>query len=216
MRITILLIITILITLTTNTALFAQDHENVELVGRIYDQWRTSYDIEVSDDEFAFVAVGFSGLQIYDIYDIETPELIGVLVTDGFCGDLAVSGDYVYLADANEGLLIISVADHDEPEVVGFWSGIANRIVQSGDYVYVWDHYEGLYVISIVDPEQPEEVTLFEKYDVCYDLTLSGDYIYAAGDRGVSVISIVDPEQPEQVAICATNGMARDVAISGE
>ena len=76
MRNAILLLTIICITLTVNINLFARDHENVEQVGRIYNQWDAAYDVVVVG-ELAYVATGLSGLQIVDISDPENPEIIG-------------------------------------------------------------------------------------------------------------------------------------------
>jgi len=59
--------------LSVSDRLFAQDAENVEHVGRIYNQWLNTYNI-VIEDNLAFVAAGRTGLQIVDVSDPENPE----------------------------------------------------------------------------------------------------------------------------------------------
>ena len=61
MRITIISIISICVALTAGADLFAQDDENVEQVGRIYNQWSSAIDVVVVGN-LAYVAAGHSGL----------------------------------------------------------------------------------------------------------------------------------------------------------
>ena len=72
MRITIISIIIICVVLIAGADLFAQDAENVEQVGRIYNQWSYIFDVVVVGD-LAYVAAGGSGLQIVDVSDPENP-----------------------------------------------------------------------------------------------------------------------------------------------
>ncbi|NQT33862.1 hypothetical protein HQ587_01625, partial [bacterium] len=116
MRITIILIISICIALTACADLFAQDHENVEQVGRIYNLWENANDVVVFGD-LAYVAVGVSGLQIVDVSDPENPEIIGYWDDNPeYSYGVAVSGDYAYIADWRSGLCVISVSDPENPE----------------------------------------------------------------------------------------------------
>ncbi len=158
MRITILLVISICIALTAGADLFAQDHENVEQVGRIYNQWGNAQDVVVVGD-LAYVAAGPSGLQIVDISNPENPEIIGYWDDNPWWDTygVAVSGDYAYLA--SDGLRVISVADPEHPEEVGYCdtTNYANDVAVSGDYAYIAEDRSGLRVISVGDPEHPEE-----------------------------------------------------------
>ncbi len=54
----------------------AQDHENVEQIGRIYNQWEAALDVVVVEN-LAYVVTGLSGLQIVYVSNPENPEIIG-------------------------------------------------------------------------------------------------------------------------------------------
>ena len=60
MRFSILLITVICLVFTPLSKLIAQDHENVERVGRIYNQWDRAQDVVVVDT-LAYLAAGRSG-----------------------------------------------------------------------------------------------------------------------------------------------------------
>jgi hypothetical protein len=89
--------------LILSVALQAQDHENVEQVGRIYNYWDYAFDLEVVGD-LAYIAAGVSGLQIVDVSDPDNPEIIGYWDDNpGYAYGVTVSDDYAYLADYHSG-----------------------------------------------------------------------------------------------------------------
>jgi len=54
----------------------AQDHENVELVGTVYNNFDHAYSVVV-EDSLAYVASGNTGLLIVDISNTDNPQLVG-------------------------------------------------------------------------------------------------------------------------------------------
>ncbi len=133
---TTLFLTIICIIFTVSPEVNAQDHENVELVGRIYNQWDAAYDVIVVEN-LAYVAAKRSGLQIVDVSDPEHPDIIGYWDDNpGSARGVAVSGDYAYVADDSSGLRVVSVADPEHPEEVGYYDtdGLACGVKVSGDY----------------------------------------------------------------------------------
>ncbi len=63
--------------------------------------------------------------------------------------DVAVVGDYAYVADWYEGLRIIGVADLASPSEVGFYDtpGSAWGVAAAADYAYVADGNRGLVIL---------------------------------------------------------------------
>ena len=107
MKSVILLILIVCVALTADANLFAQDAENVEQVGRIYNQLDIALDVVVSDD-LAYVAAGVSGLQIVDISNPDSPELVGYWDDNiWFARGVAVSGNYAYLANHPDDLHVV-------------------------------------------------------------------------------------------------------------
>jgi len=62
----------------------------------------------VTKDNKAYVTTGLRGLQIFDVSNNYAPDLIGTVQTE-YARGLAVDDRYVYVADENEGLVIISI-----------------------------------------------------------------------------------------------------------
>ena len=97
MRFNFLFFTSLLLTILTSH-LCAQDSENVEPVGRIYNQWDNAYGISVADN-FAYVAAGLSGLQIVDVSNPENPEEVGYYNTPGYALAVSAVENLAYVAD---------------------------------------------------------------------------------------------------------------------
>lgn len=81
------------------------DTTNVHIVGSL-DEGGYAKDL-VYRDNLIFMTVELGGLQVIDVSDVANPKLVGEVDTEFSLG-LDVDDDYVYVADENEGLIIIA------------------------------------------------------------------------------------------------------------
>jgi len=147
-----------------------------------------------------------------------TIEYVGSYDTDGYAYGVTISGNYAYVADHDNGLVIVNIEDPANPTFVGSYDtdGYAHGVTISGNYAYVADRDNGLKIINIEDPTNP---TLAGNYDTdgyAYGVTISGNYAYVADYyNGLFIINIEDPANPTFAGIYDTDGYAHDVTISG-
>ncbi|MFZ1946842.1 MAG: hypothetical protein WAW06_04795, partial [bacterium] len=108
----------------------------------------------------AYVADLYAGLEVIDITDPASPQVLGSVGTPGSGYGVAVSGTHAYVADYGSGLQAIDVTDPASPQIVGSVNtpGYAYGVVVSGRYAYVADESFGLQVIDISDPTSPQIV----------------------------------------------------------
>jgi uncharacterized secreted protein with C-terminal beta-propeller domain len=140
------------------------------------------------------------------------PVRVGGYDTSGEAYDVAVSGNYAYVADEEAGLQVIDISKPANPKRVGGYdtSGYAVGVAVSGNHAHV-ANYDSLQVIDISNPANPQRV------GGCnigaYGLTVSGNYAYVAGD-GLQVIDVSNPASPQRVG---GNSLydAFDVAVAG-
>lgn len=119
---------------------------------------------------------------------------------------VAVSGNYTYVADRENGLEIFDVSDPSLPELVGKYdNGCVWDVIVSGNYAYLAWSLDGgtphgsLVIVDISDPSAPNYVG---KYDgVSTDLfSVEGNYAYVTPLVGkVGIVDISDPSAPENV-----------------
>jgi hypothetical protein len=157
------------------------------------------------------------GLQMIDISDPTSPSIAGSHDTPGFAWDVAISGDYAYVADCPTGLRVIDISDPTSPSLAGNFDtpGYIHTIAVSGDYAYVADASSGLQVIDISDPASPSLAGSYDTAGSATGVAIAGDYAYVA-DVGLQVIDISDPTNPSIAGNYDTPGAALDIAVSGD
>jgi hypothetical protein len=143
--------------------------------------------------------------------------LIGSCDTPGWASDVALNGDYAYVADYAAGLRIISVADPAHPVEVGHCHTPAEAfdVAVNGDYAYVAADTAGLRVISVADPANPAEVGYCDTPGLACGVVVNADFAYVV-DASLRVISVADPANPAEVGYCYPPDYAIGVAASGD
>jgi len=174
---------------------------------------------------YAYLAEGTSylgtlrGLQVIEISDPESPQIVGSVDTPGFPQAVAVSGSYAYVADFFS-LQVIDITDPRHPQIVGSVDtpGHTLNVAVSGTYAFVADDggYDGrgsLQVIEISDPRNPRIVGSMVTPGHAGAVGVAGSYAYLAESDGLHVVDITNPERPALVGECAA-GSASGVAVS--
>ena len=209
--------------------------------------WRTK-DITVTGN-YAYVtrhkwSAGFnspqSNLTVLDITDPSAPVEVGSLNRTRVNPplDVAVAGNYAYVADGYDGLRVIDVTDPSTPVEVGYWDrnptssylytdDLVREVAVAGNYAYVAlsnsiadSSYvlvnNGLHVIDISTPSAPVEVGSLKTPGRPSGVAVEGNYAYLAdGYAGLRVIDVSTPSAPVEVDWLNTPGYARGVTVAG-
>src|SRR5262245_57720903 len=109
---------------------------------------------------FAYVAASASGLQVIDITNPQSPQIVGSADTPGLAFGVAVSGTHAYVADSVSGLQVIDITNSQSPQIVGSVDTPEDAlgVAVSSTHAYVADYVSGLQVIDITNPESPQIV----------------------------------------------------------
>ena len=84
--------------------------------------------------QYAYIASGTSdGVQVVDWSDRMNPKRVGSFNTAGSCNELCVSGDYVYVADGSNGILVLQQTITDLPEIIIQSGPPTNLVLRTGD-----------------------------------------------------------------------------------
>jgi hypothetical protein len=115
-----------------------------------------------------------SRLRILDITDPTNPVEIGYWDAPCWAQNVVVAGNYVYVADSEEGLRVIDVSYPALPVEVGYYNtpGSASGVAVAESYAYVADGpYFGIYDVSQalgtddnLPISVPQTVTLYPAY----------------------------------------------------
>ncbi|HOU11956.1 MAG TPA: carboxypeptidase regulatory-like domain-containing protein [Anaerolineae bacterium] len=172
-------------------------------------------DIEISGN-YAYITSGSiysgEGLRIIDISNPAQPHIVGFYDTPGKAQNLAIAGNYAYVADGSTGLRIIDVSNPSNPiEVKAIippntsTGGKTTDVVIVDHYAYVAENYEqGLHILDISNPANPVTVGRYAGRPV-HGVAVAGNYAYLAcvgsltTEAGLSIVNISNPAAPQEV-----------------
>lgn len=133
-------------------------------------------------------------------------------------GDVAVRGQFAYVACGLAGVVVVEVTDPAHPAVATTVDtpGYAKSIVVSNHYAYVADGPAGLSVLSIAMPRQPTLVSTLSTGAPTRDVALKAAHAFLAQGNGLAVVDVSDPAAPALVHLEPLTGGALGVAIAGD
>jgi hypothetical protein len=173
--------------------------------------------VAVSGD-YAYIGVGMRVM----IVDISNPtglrEIGATQLLEGEVRDIAVDGNFAYVAAAGGGLFSINIAEPTRPVVTGNVDtpGYAEAVAVAGKYAYVADGPDGLLVIDVFNPEKLKIIGSAYESSYSFDVALQDNRAYiAAAGAGLLVADVSDPTKPRETSSLDTPGYAYGVAISG-
>jgi hypothetical protein len=174
-------------------------------------------DVEGGCAVIAVSSLSFTGVQIVEIDDPASPVLVCTVDTYD-PRDVAISGDYAYVADWESGLQVIDISTPGVARIVATLYGIneAVSVTVAGDIAFVADYWEGLISVDISDPTLPiiiGSVAFTNPIDV--DVDGAWAYVTATFNR-VVVVDISTPEEPRIATDFDTPGRTDGVLASGD
>ena len=120
------------------------------------------------------------------------PQHLGVYRTAAVVWQVAVAGSLAYLADSNEGLVIVDVSKPSSPALVGKCpTDYAVGVQLVGERAYVADQYSGLKIIDVHDPASAAYVAQTKLAGLVLGVAVAEPLVYAAdGDGGLCVLQM--------------------------
>lgn len=145
---------------------------------------------------------------------------LGTFATTGMALDVAVSGNYAYIAESSSGIQIVDISNTSSPALVGSYTASgANHIFIYGSTMYVADGTD-LKVLDISTPTVPSLLrTYTESGFRAGNVVSDGTYAYVTGTMNsnsfvVKAIDVSTPSAPVLWRTLTVDGAA-DIAISG-
>ena len=171
-----------------------------------------------------FVAVGFLiAVQAFEDNGASAENTInccfkGGYNTAGYAQDVAVTGDYAYVADNRNGLVIVDITDKSKPQRVGHYDtgDYAKDVTVVGDYAYVADSRNGLIIVDITNKSDPQRAGYYYTSGSARGVAVEGGYAYVAyGFNGLIIVDITNKSDPQRIGGYNTAGGVWGVAVAG-
>ncbi|MFX1470350.1 MAG: LVIVD repeat-containing protein [Promethearchaeota archaeon] len=151
---------------------------------------------------YASVGQYSNGFKILNISDPTNPVLVGEY-SDTRCDAIEIKDNFVYYANAEVGLRIISVSNPSTPQLVTtiFQTGGANDIYISDDVLFLACWGAGIRVINISNPSSPQMLDSYDDNDGGEELGLieKDGLLYVADNYGVEIFNVSDPNSIVEV-----------------
>ncbi len=179
----------------------------------------TSGDSEhvVYDGEYAYTT-GYR-LNVVDCADPTNPQVVGTVDTPGSPQQVAVAGDYAFVADRQSGLQIIDISNPAWPWIVSSLSTGDNilKVAYANGYVYMADDSGTLLVVDVSDPDVPILVGIEALPQDAAALAIEGDLACVSLYGGsLWFFDITDPTDPVLLSSLGDPAYASTLVIDGD
>jgi len=157
------------------------------------------------------------GIAILDRKDSEDVQRVGFLELDDPRGlavqmnEITGSGEFLYIADAQRGLVAVDARDPSAPRIADTHAAVDPRHVDlTSTHLYLANGSAGLEIYDISDPFDLRQVGTLGTFEA-RAVRFSGTYaLVAAGADGLAVVDVLDPTQPRLAAMLDLNGSSPD------
>lgn len=161
-------------------------------------------------DSIAFLANQIHGLEIIDVNNPLYPVKI-----DSYAGsvyDVQIKEEIAYLADWNNGLILLNVTDPSDVTFISQFSipGACIHVDVYEDIACITDHYgdyTAIRLVNVSDPFNPFQIDSYSPSGVDFwNPIIEGDYVYVGNHAfpnggGLHIIDISDPSAIHQVGL---------------
>ena len=167
------------------------------------------------------------GLQVLDVTTPSSPTLLRTYDTPGWCYAVAISGNYAFVADYDNGLQVIDLTTTSTKAADTMVANVpmlgqARDIQIVGNYAYVADYQGGLQIVNIANPTSPYAAGYWKTTNnQTTAIDIVGNYAYVAdGVNGLQIIQMTAAANGTIATLLAstynTPGNAQDVIVVGQ
>lgn len=195
------------------------DAENLTPVGHL------SHSVRAIAEKDNYLYAGMNReLAVIDATDPNQLVRTGFVLMPENIQDIAVEGNYAYVALYNHELRVVDISDPQAPAMVGSCDLLGgaefSHVAVVGNYVYAVGFRSSLYVINVTEASAPVIVAHLEPPDwseYSSELIVAAPYLYIGDSQsGLQIVDISDPTDPRRVALYHAPGDdIRDLVLQG-
>lgn len=179
----------------------------------------------VKSDTKTFAVLGLSTdwpagkISVIDISDVNNPIETDEYDLTEYAQDIQASGQQVYLADGDNGLVILEIDTTGTPVLISTYDtpGRAEKVAIRNEVAFIADGTGGLLALDVTDPSEPELLGTYETDGNFVDIQLHGEVAFLVdnGNGQLRTVNIQDPTAPTEMATTDWEWSAEAVAVSG-
>jgi hypothetical protein len=167
----------------------------------------------ICNDEY-----GNYGLFIFDVTNPQNPQHVSTFETGEPANGIAVSGDFVYIANNTLGLKIINIEDPYNPQLVSTYdTGCARAIAIVGSTVYLTDTVVGLMIFDVTDPYNPILKSNCGSSGWADSVTLNDNLAFVLYQTKLMIFDVTNNQNPQVLSTYTANfGLASTISVSDD
>jgi len=146
---------------------------------------RKTYALDIHGG-LGYLAEGSDGFKLVNLTNRVNIGLVGQLDTAGCAVDIIADGDLVYIADYENGVVIIDTSNPTSPVIVGHYDFFLpiHKLAKIGTTLFA-AHDWGVLVLDVANPMHPIQVTAISAADIVNDIELYGGDLLIGTDDGL-------------------------------
>ena len=151
-------------------------------------------------------------LRIYDISDLQNPQMLSKMTLNDLIWELELQGDYLYVPGNDDGVMIIDVSDEANPVEVATIDFLNSWDISfQGDMAFLAsaDWEGGLVTLDISDPTDPQVINVYNPSGWYHPskLSVEGNFAFTGELFGqVRLFDISNPAAPVELDEYVTSG----------
>jgi hypothetical protein len=144
-----------------------------------------------------------------------SPTSLGSVSIPGFANEVAVNGNYVYVAAGSAGLQVVDVTNRSNPVIVASLSlsGNTNSVRIVGNLAFVAGGSAGLQVVDVTNPLAPVLRGSLNTSGNALDVNIQGKTAYVANGSNLFLANITDPSLPTALSTLPLTGTIEGVSV---
>ncbi len=138
--------------------------------------------------------------------------------TPDWAFDVAVVGDFAYIADGASGMQIVNISDHQSLSIIGTYNtpDYARGICIADNFAYIATGTAGIFVVNVTNPVNPTLTGICDTPSSAWKVTVVDNYAYVADTgSGLQILNITNPATPTIIGnFPISSGIAYDVLVN--
>lgn len=152
--------------------------------------------------------------------NITDPSPAGRLNTFSLIKEIEISGNYAYLTDFENSLLIVNITHHSSPTLESRFNltGNLTNLAVTGNYAYIVKENNSLLMVDISDPRSPALVEVYSNPYITSisDLDVAGNYTYLLDrNNGLFIVDITNPRYKKLINMYDNVNKSKDLGVWG-
>ncbi len=180
--------------------IFSYENDMLVLTGSTSVYGENGRGIKITNSDYGYVAASDKGFQIYNISNPAQPLFLTYFDTDGNATGLDVADGYAYVADDENGLVILDISENIATFVSQVNTTSPARLVTVSDMnAYVTLENGDFEFIDISDPENPQSLGTYNSSGDAKDIAVSPSnaYLHIADYLDYAIIEHLTVSLPE-------------------